>query len=152
MGKLLKLMVVLVVVIVGIVVIANKSDSTGAGGIPEVRLNKAYVAQMGRNASTNIFEFENTTDKPIEAFRGTFTAFDKFGKEVDSIDVEWTEVIPAKTKVWFHQMFIDERLNERKVKTAPTFLEGVAKQLNAKQEDMEINSKWQWKLKQAVPQ
>lgn len=61
-----------------------------------------------------VFEFENTTDQKVIAFKGKMVICDDFGKEKSSIELFFKHPIPAKSKVILAQIG-ENYLNDSKL-------------------------------------
>ena len=67
-----------------------------------IKLNKVYLYVVQQpHVESHLYEFENVSDKTIEAFKGTFIIRDKFGKESASVPIECTKSIPPKSKIYY---------------------------------------------------
>lgn len=128
---------------------ANASSSSNSSKTP-IRLVKFYVAQLGRNGNADVMVFENTSSRPVDAFKGQLVIRDKFGEVADTLDIEYTDPVAANSKIYIHRIFIDDRLVEKKGNPTAEKLEAMAKEVGAPVEKLEVAQKYEFKLVKAV--
>jgi len=115
-----------------------------------IRLNKAYVIQIGRNGTIDVYEFENLSDKAVDAFKGKFLIYDKFGEVSQSISLEYTETVAPKSKLYLHRLFIDGVMKDEKGEPTSRVLDDGAKECGVTVEQLAVTKKCAFKLVKAV--
>ena len=131
--------------LLGIVVLVVLIAMMSSGSPKAIQLQKTYIDQSA-NSSDIICLFENTSDKPVEAFKGVLRVYDKFDKVNTTIPFDWTTAIPAKSKIYLCYTTLDGRIN----KIEADDLARVAKARNATVQQFEVTQKYDFKCEQAV--
>ncbi len=125
---------------------ASKSSNDSKNPIV---LLKVYSADLGGHRTLEVYEFENVGNKNIDAFKGKFITYNKFNEPNNEIEIEYTQPISAKSKLYFERFFIGNQVRESGSADAES-LESAAKNLNVTVNDLVVNQKYKFKLNKVV--
>jgi hypothetical protein len=136
--------ILLGILVFGVVLAIMNSTSNDK----KLRLTKAYIAHIAANGYKEIYEFENLSDKPIEAFAGEFIVYDKSNKVVDCVPLQWASPIKPKSKFYLCRTFINERLADKRVDETIRFLASAAIEVGTTIDNLAVVQKYEFRCTQ----
>ena len=122
---------------------------TSCGSSSSLKLVKGYIIGFGGNSQAEVYEFENSSGKPIDAFKGEIVQYDKFGKKSNAYELEYTKSVTGKQFYLVRMCYGDGRIDQKTESGKADMVKDFGPELK-EFEKAEIGGKYEFRVKQVV--